>query len=111
MYTQKNEEYLDFLTYVLIHAAKADSEIGPAEEEMIKHKASAGEYREVLSYYKTHNESERSEYLKRMRDKWLKTDESKTAIVQKVQELTGVDLVLNADEKATYSELKKILLA
>jgi len=110
METRNNKEYLDFLTYVLIHAAAADNEIGPAEEKMIKDKATTSEYNEVLAAYKTHDTAQRTEYLENMRDKWLKTDEGKTGMIQKVQEITGVDLVLNKDEKAVYTELKRILL-
>ncbi|GEM_PF-3797571 len=111
MHNNKNEEYLDFLTYVLIHAASADNEIGPAEEKMIKDKASAGEFNLVMAEYKTHSSDQRNEYLQKMKDKWLKNPESKTAMVQKVQEITGVDLVLNDAEKTTYKELKSILLS
>lgn len=111
MYTNKNEEYLDFLTYVLIHAASADNEIGPAEEAMIKNKATAGEYKEVMAEYKKHTVSQRTAYLEKMRDKWLKTDEGKTSLIQQVQEVTGVDLVVNKDEKASYAELKRLLLS
>jgi len=111
MNTKKNEEYLDFMTYVLIHAAVANDEIAPADEMMIKNKATAGEYREVMAEYKKHSASERKDYLTRMRNKWLQNDYRKTGLALQVQRLTGVDLVLRENDNPAYSELNKIILA
>jgi len=110
MYNKENEQYLDFLTYVLIHAASADHEIGDREADLIKRKASTKEYEDVLKYYRTHDPEQRVSYMKKMKEKWLHTDDSKAAVIKNVQEITGADLVLNKEEKQAYKELKSILL-
>jgi len=107
---EKHKQYIDFVTFVMIHAAKADTRIAPEEKEAIQTKVSVLEYKEMNEFYNSKNDTEKSAYMKEMSDKWLKTNESRSALLENIRNLIGVDNDVDAMEQTAYKQIRDIVL-
>lgn len=104
-----HNEYVDFVSFIMIHAAAADHEMAQEEKDFIAQKISRLEYREIRDYYKTLSDESRMNYMKAMKEKWLKTDEGKNSLLEKVIEVMGIDHSVAPEEKKVYAEIKDLI--
>ncbi len=106
---QKHEEYLDFLTYLMIHAAAANNEIAEEEKELIRKKVSDVEFEETYQLYQSHGDNERKDYLDKMTAKWIHSEDQKITIMGKIRDVLIADHSIDDMEKKLYNRLKDIL--
>jgi len=109
MSEQNHDQYVDLLTYVLLHAAEANNDIAKEEQEILIAKAGHGNLESIKELYYGHSEEQRKEYIQSMRDKWLMTDNSKGELMIKIRELFGIDNEIDFLEKAVYEQIKTMI--
>jgi len=109
MSENNHDQYVDLLTYVLLHAAEANNEIDEAEHDILLKKAGHQNLAEIKQLYYSHNGEQRTEFITSLSKKWLQTDNSKGELMIKLREMFGVDNEVDFLEKAIYEDIKKMI--
>jgi len=109
MSENNHDQYVDLLTYVLLHAAEANNEIDDAENEILLKKAGHQNLAEIKQLYYGHDAAQRTNFIKTLSKKWLQTDNSKGEMMIKLREMFGIDNEVDFLEKAVYADIKKMI--
>lgn len=107
----QHEQYIDFIAYLMIHAAMADDIRTTEELALIQEKVGDAHYKSIFPFYENHASSEKTAYVLHMTKEWLHTDEAKNEMLRKVREMIGIDGEVDAEEKTLYAEMKRLILS
>lgn len=101
--------YLDFVTYLMIYAANIDTDFAEEEKQFIQSKCSKAEFDTMNEIFKGHNDFESISFIQSGAKKWITNNEAKQNLIKQIKELTEADNRIDAMETAFLGMLNRLI--
>lgn len=99
----------DFVNFLLLHVAKSDFHLSEDELDMLNSHMNDSDIKIYTKLHKSNSDIENIQLIQNLGEKFCSTSEEKEEIMNKVQQMTMADDILNVHEKTVVNALNLLL--